>query len=657
MEKDKKKEIGLLNFNLVENNKSEWESLKIHLLGLCVVIMHPDKAKDILDLLNEVEQKKDKPIALLFVGDICAGKTTLINAILANLKLGDSPENLNKYKDYNLLKPSRFENTFFPTIIEYSKSLSLKERLNQLESMIYFDNSEEQGLKNIKKYFIEKDKKSTETMSMLKKSSLDKNKESTETTNASIGNEDEKIIIEKIYTFTHLGIPWIDKRIIMCDLPGVTISTIVDMISYFTKIEIISPIIIYVKSLDDPKPYDKEVLNLFEIFKKELGNVYIYTIFTKSDSLQDLVSEAGDCEKFVEQMKEFVNFISGEHLKCIGVDFINPKFILEKSPHLEQINGLNDCIKNLTISVLNNRDFILSDIITATLKKRIKEIFSKDVILTEKDILRLKELSKSKIKELDKFLEDYVIPFKNDISKFKEEKSDSYSFLNIEISNVKKMMNSKKFYNMTNLYLIELFNQLYNRFLNLIINKEFYNKIKTLTMNFYNEMSDIEKELVDKLTYSKEFEKHTDFIQKILFLYSITFDSSWLMNDPMKILLHDLIMSDSIFNYFLDFRNHDDNNEALIKNCLKKFVSNYPSIKKNILKLFSDVIEGIIDILEKQKLAIEESKELIKIIENYKIQDNFKNIDIKQVFREKVKKIENSILDFDTKEILLKCVD
>jgi GTP-binding protein EngB required for normal cell division len=296
MESSRKFDKGKLNFNL-DKNISDWEALKKCLLNSSLASNNSNKANKILDLLKDVEKKKDKPIALIFVGDICAGKTTLINTFLANIRLGDSQENLIKYKDFNLLRSAYTENTFYTTIIEHSDSLSIKETAKECDDInIDIEDSEVQGLEQIRNYFKEKDKEATKTISALRQ------------------NESNCKALEKIHTFTHLGLPWIDNRLILCDFPGVNCSTMADLISYFIKQEAITPIIIYVKNLNDTKSYEGEILKLLKSFKELLGRVYFSIVFTKSDKINNLIEnsveeeeENDNIEKYKEILKNLLN--------------------------------------------------------------------------------------------------------------------------------------------------------------------------------------------------------------------------------------------------------------------------------------------------------------------------------------------------------------
>lgn len=160
-----------------------------------------------------------------------------------------------------------------------------------------------------------------------------------------------------------------------------------------------------------------------------------------------------------------------------------------------------------------------------------------------------------------------------------------------------------------------MYNELYTQFFDQIIHKEFYIKSKVLILNFYNEMNEFEKKLIDKLTNDKEFGKCTEIYEKILLLNCIAYGLAWSFSRENNLFFKELVNSNLSFYDIIGIWTYDGCNEEIIELCIKNFVSDYPMIKKNILNSFSSTINGIIEILEKQKKETEESKELINNIE------------------------------------------
>ncbi len=219
-------------------------------------------------------------------------------------------------------------------------------------------------------------------------------------------------------------------------------------------------------------------------------------------------------------------------------------------------------------------------------------------------------------------------------------------------------LTASKSYEKRKLYLIDLFGEIYIKFLGYIINIEILAKLKNLILKFYQEMNEREKELIDNLTKDKEFKNYTDLYEKILFLYSISYGCAWTLSKFFNSVFNEIINYNPVFEDFKDFFGlwtYDGCKDIIVEKCMKNLVLDFPNIKKTVLQAFSDMIRGIITILEQEKIENEESQELIEKIDAYKIEDKIGIKDIDTLLLQKVELLDNSVINSELKDFLRDC--
>lgn len=204
------------------------------------------------DLTNEVDKiysdYKSKKITYMFIGDVNAGKTTLINCFLLHYFEEISQQ-------CNFLPIFNGENTAYFWVIESSEDQNFYISCDE-------DLEKPYNLDEIKKKIVNLNEQQQKILNGLKEK-----------------KEHEKIIIIKI--------PKFPKNLRLIDVPGLSYTTLSQKIKYYFEKAFIS--LFYVKSMEDSQNITENIISLLNLLKKcnngeeENPPILFSIIFTKKD--------------------------------------------------------------------------------------------------------------------------------------------------------------------------------------------------------------------------------------------------------------------------------------------------------------------------------------------------------------------------------------
>jgi len=203
--------------------------------------------------LNEIsENLESKNTNLVFLGDRNAGKTTMINSLIATIT--------NNYQN-NILPASKSENTYYPTVIQNSKDDFYHLTIKDSEEGFYkkYSNPEE-----IKKKLEEIDGSSLTQLKMISEYSV-------ETDEEKLKHLDKKINKRVVC----IDIPNFHNKLKLIDTPGVSCSLIADRLLNFLNNDCMICVFIFLRSFPQTDITNQNIHKFFNSFK----NIYTNSIF------------------------------------------------------------------------------------------------------------------------------------------------------------------------------------------------------------------------------------------------------------------------------------------------------------------------------------------------------------------------------------------
>ncbi len=213
--------------------------------------------------LDEISANlESKNTNLVFLGDRNAGKTTMINSIIATVT--------NNYKN-DILPASKSENTYYPTVIQNSKDDFYHLTVKDSEEAFYKKYSNPEDLK-IK--LEELDNSSLTQLKMISEYSV-------ETDEEKLKDLDKKINKRVVY----IDIPNFHNKIKLVDTPGVSCSLIADRLLNFLNDNCMICVFIFLRSFPETNMTNQNIHKFFNSFRKIYSNSIFCVCLTKYDFL------------------------------------------------------------------------------------------------------------------------------------------------------------------------------------------------------------------------------------------------------------------------------------------------------------------------------------------------------------------------------------
>ncbi len=209
------------------------------------------------------EESKEKKTNIIVFGDYNAGKTTLINSLIAAFV----NMNINLKWNMDLLPSSLTENTYYITVVEDSKSdkyslIHLEDE--KIVKEIITDNKIE-----IKDYLDDLDDLATETIKKISDNEAE--------------NGDSEAKVPKI--IIKIGIPGFSDRFRLIDSPGMTSYTIRNNFFSFLQENCLINIFVFVNNLVQAKVSDKDFAIAANNIVAQYPNSFSYLVLSQVDML------------------------------------------------------------------------------------------------------------------------------------------------------------------------------------------------------------------------------------------------------------------------------------------------------------------------------------------------------------------------------------
>ena len=460
------------------------------------------------DSQNEIESNF---VNLVFLGNFNAGKTSMINAIIAN-----STNNFENVK----LPTSRSENTYYPTIIQCSPDnlyhLEIS-RKNVIENSTTYKTAEK-----INDILDSYDEVSSDYLEII-------NQLETET-DENIKCELEKKIPELI---VRIKVPNFLKNIRLVDCPGLTSTTIKDRFFKLLEQKFLFSIFIYLKSMVQEQVIDKVNIEVFKRIRKEHANSIFCICLTKYDIFltdflegSDFLNKSSEKKTSREKTKEASKFglkISQFFTRLSDIsnrendNYINISniFFINSGGAIDQKNSNAKKQILLFIEIVEKiknekGKFIKWKSLINRMRNKIEEInsyYSKEKLMTDQEIDTFglqSELTSFYFKENIKkweFPKEY-----EEFDKVKKEKINKIKKLFIDNEKNPDLLGNKKFYVRDN-YLNEQFKLLSSDLIKMvqediqeIIIRSIEMFIKDLPLTLINKLKDM---LIEKGCYKE----------------------------------------------------------------------------------------------------------------------------------------------------------
>lgn len=619
-------------------------------------------------LLRLIDSYKNRPVAFVFIGETCAGKTTLLNALITYLKLGST--GVGDYSKYQILKSSSSENTFNPTIIESSdnENYYVYEQYQQEKGpKIYYT---EEGLEDLKEFFIQHNENSEKVLTDIKKKKANQfsciDEEGVIETDLSEEDIREQEISDRISkTFIHLGIPYLTKNVNIVDLPGVSGDSIRDVILELLTQGAIVPIVVYVRSFENPKAIDEGIHKLLEDLSKGLKEVYLSVVFTKSDKLvtglkgskyipnEDEEEEKGDIipEDYGKTISNFLIEVDKLGVKTIGVDFINPKYALYKKPKQPHLDNISSFYKNIYKFAKLNKSILICCSLKKRLNDEIKTVFNGKHCFTEEEIKKLSYQGDEIIRAFHEYMVEYVRKFEKSSNELKVQKCDLYYFLEGLIKKNKEILNKQKTYFRRRAYLADQLKIIHPLFFEKIFKTDINLKMIGLLYTFYDGCSpDLQKKIYELTQENEKIMNSPDIAERFLLLYSLTSGVIWGLGRVAAVMVAEALTPIigwialgatvlygvySMKNY-VGFWTYEGCKEDIVNSLLEIFSSYSDDFIESTANHFKAIVKTLVSQFKNARKETDLSKEFSEIIDKFNIKSNFSQQPFSKMFLDKV---------------------
>jgi hypothetical protein len=448
--------------------------------------------------INQTMDLEDPCLTLVFFGETCSGKTTLINSVISLLI--EDCESDQMSEKYKILPTSSTENTFQFYLIEPSidDKFYLKIRDRSSTKVLSTD------LDEIKKILKEDDSLATDILNIVKN-----NKKGLSDSQFDDEVETYKIYSEKTSEVKIIEIPRMKFPIKIIDSPGVSASKLESLIQNCDFLDY--PIFVYVKNLDSEQATNEKLLNIMNHMSEKFKDTLFFSfIFTKTDNLLDVklkgsIYNPDDNEddfsiQWGKNISSFLNFIDSNKSRIIDAQFVNPKFLFHKNKIEKENNKKNllQFLMNINHIKTSFSQYYKFEKIKNILLLSLNEIsnFKGERLLNEDDVQILHEKTEkskfnfsldfaTKIKSFEKFTLNYPDMYKEIKKKLQE--NDQTTFKEIYFFNKCKyimcQIDSTKDY----------FNEKFNNLLYYFIEESLYNTFNYLDHNIRLKISEILK--------------------------------------------------------------------------------------------------------------------------------------------------------------------
>jgi len=475
-------------------------------------------------------------------------------------------------------------------------------------------------------------------------------------------DEDCELAMKETELTIELGLPWIDKNLLIVDLPGASGKSTSKVVQRLISMNVAAPVVIYVRSLEEKCAVNENLVNLLENMKMTFNEVYVSIVYTKSDLLEKIIFPQNEEEDETPEDKEsrkkevsnnimsFLNSMKYINYKYISFDFLNPKNYLTKNPRKEQINTLSKFFNNVKNFALGNREYIKSNYLKMKLKVGINKIFSveNERYLSEEDLKELKNNVNSKIDGFKNFIKNFFTTFPKNSKQLQEKYANIHVFLKEELEKTKRKLLSNNGYFDKRNYIKDQLKENYYKFVNRVNENILWPEMKSIILNLFKEMNKKIKDLIDKLINKKDIEESSDLINTLLYLSTIGTELESKSNFKFSTLFYEVFVN--FASGYLGFWSYDGAVEDIIAVCLSKYIEKSQGISECLISKSSEILNNIYSVVENTKILSDKAEYLKDIVDKHNFGDNYKSLDLINLMKSNIESADNETFSKNMKE-------
>jgi hypothetical protein len=458
-----------------------------------------------LDLKLSFDIYMNDKTTIIFIGDTCSGKTTMLNCLLASILSSSREEDWDKYR---LLSESNQENTYMMTFIEnsYDNKFHVELYVNKIIKKSYDYNNDDEGIKELQNLLYDFDDYAIEAISKRKKDQIFDDTRESLNRSSIIGVRDLPLL--KIY------IPSKTMKFRFIDSPGLSNEEFIEYFLSYTDI-FISCIFVLVKGLDDPQAINTNLLKPLNILSSKFQNSVFYIAFTKYDKLYEdlkgtrynhetkrtLNDKVRNAQQKQRSLHTFIKTMSQNltNLKFKDIFILCPKLSLDNEANSEYRNEILNFIKEITnVDNLhfNKQKIIKFKNIVLSILNKYNTVKEKEFIFSKEEVVLIEKAVEESKGEFTCNIEiEFLKKFPSTLDNFRTKYSEWYTTIREEIKNIDTQILTGNYYN-PNKYAQDLIVQLEPVVVNLFrndVNHMVSNQIK----KFIEKLNDnIKKKLI-----------------------------------------------------------------------------------------------------------------------------------------------------------------
>jgi len=624
------------------------------------------KKENIIEVKKSVEKiqndTNDKKTNIVLVGDFNSGKTTCFNTLIATFMLEDNSKSWSTYNNFS--PSSKTENTYYILVAERSKSDNFELYHYKDENLIKTISSTPDQVKDIKKYLIDLDIKSTEELSKIKDIEV---KLREERENPNFSQKNPKDIKTVPMNIVKIMIPGFSEDFRIIDIPGLTSVTLCKGFFNYLDKNCLVNIFLVVRSLVHPKVTDADFVIASNNIVKKYPNSLTLLLLTKVD---EIIEEEIEYElvKFQDILKMFLGEFceKSKLLNYFGTYLVSCKEALKNNEVYK--NGMNN-LKNCIIDI--EQKFSKKQKMTYLLVKlnycfnEFNNLISEKInCFTTYEISQLKKASVISCDEFEKSIKTWINIKIKDIKYFKEEYKIKIEKLKELFDKVDKIKLTDKYYMRRNSYIEDQMENLGGYFQTNFIESEIKYITETSFQLFIKELPVLLSEKVNKFLLDKGLINKTNnsiglSLESFLIAAAgvalstgIRFVIVNLFREVFKITVGAavpvlgwlVIIGGSIisFNNYIALWSREGCFDDIVKLYYNNLIQNKESLLKSYINGYKEIFEKIIGILRSSK------------------EDTKMNVDLKLILDKKAQSevnIEDLKDDGKFKNSLLKCME
>ena len=658
-----------------------------------------EKLEKLPDYKSKIEVAPDLKLCLdlyindkttiIFIGDTCSGKTTMLNSLLASILSKNDNDDWNKYR---ILADSDMENTFMMTFVEssYDNKFHVELYRDRVVKEKYDFNNDENGIDLLKELLFKYDDMAIEAISKRKKNQVfSQNRESI--VRSSIISSKELPLL-KVY------IPSKSLKFRFIDSPGLSNDEFIEYFLSYTDI-FISCIFILVKGLDDPQAINTNLLKPLNILSSKFTNSLFYIIFTKYDKLYNdlkgtdfnhettrkMTDRVRNASQKQRSLQTFIQTMSHnlQNLKFKDIFLLCPLLALgnekDNYDYKKEIIRFSKEITNINNCHFHKQKLAKFKLLVFSILNKYNTMNEKDFIFTKEELLIIEEgVEKSKGDFINNLDLEFFSKFPQKLESFIIKYPIWYKEIIDKINVIDNQILNDKYYDPTT-YSKDLIAQLeciveslIKKDIDLIISNEIKKFISNLKDSIKNKLLAV----TSSFTSNKKFiEKTKDFtlVERVfvslttltglgtlaissLARFGVQFavSASGIGNAALACLgLSSVpcigwILGGSLFLGSAIYLIYKRQKKPIIKQeyhnkCIEFIVENIydqkEKIRNEIIIKYFELLDNLVEIARNQKKISDEMNEVLEIIKSIESPDIVINVDLlSNIFKESIKK-------------------